>query len=248
MTSMSFVRDTWVVLGKEWLELRNSDSVWVTLSTLATFLLVIGVFLPWQLGILWIQAPWVVVVWGWIPMFLVTTVTADAVAGERERRTLETLLATRLSDASIFWGKWLSSVGWVWLAMLACLPLGLITVNVQVAGGPHLPSLGQAAGTLAAAFAGAGLGAAAGVLVSMRAASVRHAQQVLAIAALCAAFIPVGLLRVLPEDLTMPLLRALMYGSPTRAAWIAAAGLGLASLPLLAAGLGEFRRGHIPLK
>lgn len=245
---MTAARDVWIVLGKEWLELRSSDSGWVTASTLVAFLAIAGVFVPWQLGLLWVEGPWVALIWAWMPMFLVTTVTADSVAGERERHTLETLLATRLSDAAILWGKWLAGVTWVWCAMALCLPTGLITVNLVVEGGPHLPTVAQAAGLLAASFAGGGLGAAVGVLVSMRATSVRHAQQILAIGALLIALVPVGLLRLLPQEWTAGVLEALAWGSPARLAWTLAAVLTLLGLPVLVLAQTRFRRGKIPLK
>lgn len=245
---MSAARDLWIVLCKEWLELRSSDSGWVSASTLAAFLAIAGVFVPWQLGLVWIDAPWVAVMWAWMPMFLVTTVTADSVAGERERHTLETLLATRLSDAAILWGKWLAGVTWIWCAMALCLPIGLVTVNLTVAGGPHLPTPGQAAGLLAASFAGGGLGAAIGVLVSMRAASVRHAQQILAISVLLLALVPVGALRLLPREWTLGLVQTLVYGSPARFAWTLALALSVLGLPVLVVAQTRFRRGRIPLR
>lgn len=245
---MSFVRDVRIVLGKEWRELRSSDSGWVTASTLAAFLAIAAVFVPWQLGPLWVDEPWMVLVWTWIPMFLVTTVTADSVAGERERHTLETLLATRLSDAAILWGKWLAGVTWMWCAMALCLPVGLVTVNLTAGGGPHLPTLTQAVGVLAAAFAGAGLGAAFGVLVSMHATSVRHAQQILAIGVLLAALVPIGALRLMPGDWTVGIMQTLAYGSPARLAWGMALALTLLGLPVLVVAQTRFRRGRIPLK
>ncbi|MFV1988223.1 MAG: ABC transporter permease [Gemmatimonadota bacterium] len=245
---MNFLRDVWVVLGKEWTELRSSDSVWVTVSTLGAFLAIVGVFVPWQLGPSWIEAPWPILIWAWVPLFIVTTVTSDSVAGERERRTLETLLATRLSDASILWGKWLACVVWVWTAMLLCLPIGVLTLNLSTDGGLYLPSFGQALGTLAVAFAGSGLGAAAGVLVSLRSESVRHAQQVLAIGALVFAFVPIGLLKLLPRGWVTEIFEVLAYGSPAKVAWITAAILGLASLPILGVAQTRFRRGRILLK
>lgn len=245
---MTVLRDLWIVLGKEWLELRKSDSGWVTVSTLVAFLAIAGGFLPWQLGRMWLEGPWVALIWAWMPMFLVTTVTADSVAGERERHTLETLLATRLSDGAILWGKWLAGVTWVWCAMALCLPVGIVTVNLTVSGGPHLPTLAHAAGVLAAAFAGGGLGAAAGVLVSMRAASVRHAQQILAIGVLLLALVPVGLLRLLPGAWTGGIIEALAFGSPARLAWAVAGALLLLALAVLSVAQTRFRRGRIPLK
>lgn len=245
---MSFLRDVWVVLGKEWTELRGSDSGWVTLSTLAAFLAIVGVFVPWQLGPAWIQAPWPILIWAWIPFFIVTTVTSDSVAGERERRTLETLLATRLSDAAILWGKWLACVTWVWAAMVLCLPVGLLSLNLSAAGGPYLPSFPQVLGILGVSFAGCGFGAAIGVLVSLRAESVRHAQQVLAIGALVTAFVPIGLLRILPREWTMEVFQTLAYGSPSRVAALAVVVLTVICLPILALAQARFRRGRILLK
>ncbi len=245
---MNLFRDAWVVLGKEWLELKHSDSGWVTASTLAIFLGVVGVFLPWQLGLTWLSAPWVALVWAWLPLFLVTTVTADSVAGERERRTLETLLATRLSDAAIFWGKWAGSVIWVWVAMALCLPIGILTINLTLVGGPHLPGAGHAAGMLAAALGGASFGAAAGVLVSLRSGSVRHAQQVLAIGALVVVFMPIAALQLLPTETTLELAGTLMYGDPARLTWTLAAALAVLTLPLAVLGVRSFRRGRISLK
>ena len=245
---MSFLRDVRIVLAKEWLELRSSDTRWVALSTLAAFVIIIGVLVPWQFGAAWIRAAWPVVAWAWIPLFIVTTVTADAVAGERERRTLETLLATRLSDAAILWGKWLACVLWVWLAMLVCLPVSWLTINFTVPGDPLVPGVSQALATAAVAFGGAALGAAGGILVSLRAESVRHAQQVLAIGALVFAFLPIGLLRVMPAEWTAAVFRALTTGTPGRVGWTIAAALSVAALPVLALAQRRFRRGRIPLK
>jgi len=245
---MTFLGDVRVVLAKEWLELRSSDTRWVAMTTLAAFVIIVGVLVPWQFGAAWIRAPWSVAMWAWIPLFIVTTVTSDVVAGERERRTLETLLATRLSDAAILWGKWLACTLWVWSAMLLCLPASWLTVNISDPGGLILPGASQALGTAAVALGGAGLGAAVGVLVSLRAESVRHAQQVLAIGALVFAFIPLALLRILPPLWTTRVFGALAYGSPAHVAWWTASTLALLALPVLAVAHGRFRRGAIPLK
>ncbi|MDX1579308.1 MAG: ABC transporter permease subunit [Gemmatimonadota bacterium] len=242
------IRDLAVVLWKEWLELRRSDSAWIAVVTLVVFLGMIGVFLPWLLGPLWIRAPWVAFIWAWIPMFLVTTVTADAFAGERERRTLETLLATRLSDRAILWGKWLASVAWVVGATLLSLPVGVLTLNLLFENGPFLPSPAQIAATVTVTFAAGGFGGGIGVLVSLRASSVRHAQQVLAIIVFALAFCPLVLLRVLPRDWTGGLIQAVASGSLAGTSWVVAAAFGLVTLPILALATLRFRRGRIPLK
>lgn len=241
------MRDLRVVLGKEWLELRRSDAKWVALATLLAFLGMIGVFLPWLIGPSWLTAPWIMLLWAWIPMFLVTTVTADAFAGERERRTLETLLATRLSDDAILWGKWLASVMWVAGAMLLSFPLGLATINVAFEGGPYVPGAGQLLGIASLALTAGGLGGALGVLVSLRASSVRHAQQVLAIIVFAIAFVPLAAMRALPQDWIAGLVHWLTRGSPTSVAWTLTLVLAAASVPILAVARHRFRRGRIPL-
>ena len=66
---------------------------------------VFGVFLPLQNGASWVTSPITMVYWAWMPLMLVTGVIADSFAGERERHTLETLLASRLPDRAILLGK-----------------------------------------------------------------------------------------------------------------------------------------------
>ena len=76
----------------------------------------------------------------------------------------------------------------------------------------------------------------------------RHAQQVLAIGALIFAFVPIGMLKVLPRDWTAQIFQTLAYGSPARIAWLTAATLTLVSLPILIVAQIRFRRGRISLK
>ena len=58
---------------------------------------------------------------------------ADSFAGERERHTLETLLASRLPDRAILFGKVLAAVGYGWVLVMLMLVLSLVTVNLTVA-------------------------------------------------------------------------------------------------------------------
>ncbi len=62
---------------------------------------VFGVVLPLNTGAEWVTSPVTVAYWAWVPLMLVTGLIADSFAGERERRTLETLLASRLPDRAI---------------------------------------------------------------------------------------------------------------------------------------------------
>src|SRR5438552_19092990 len=65
-----------------------------------------------------------------IPFFVIITFIGDAIAGERERHTLETLLASRISDRAILLGKVIVTVGYAWGMALVSLLLGLVLVNL----------------------------------------------------------------------------------------------------------------------
>lgn len=207
------------VVWREWRELAVWDGAWITVLSLGAFAGLIGVFLPWQVGRAWVEAPWVLFFWVWMPLFLVTTVTADTFAGERERHTLETLLATRLPDRAILAGKIAAAVLWVWGATVICLPIGLVTLNLAHDGpGWLVYGPGFAAGITAATLLAALLGAALGVLVSLRMASVRQAQQVLAVAVMALFVVPVIGIKALPFDWTARLMELVVLGDPATVA------------------------------
>ena len=237
------MRDVLTVLRKELKELSVVDGGLIMSVSFLVFVGLIGVVMPWQLGIAWLRAPWVMVLWAWMPLFLVTTVTADSFAGERERHTLETLLATRLPDWAILIGKVAAGVLWVWAATLVCVPVGLITVNVA-----HVPEgfamydghtlLGIAAVTFLAAL----LGATLGVLVSLRAGTVRQAQQTLMIIVMLILFTPMLALRLLPAPIVARVFELFMGGSQASVALaLGAVFLGIDAI-LLFVGLGRFQR------
>src|SRR5205823_9545233 len=92
---------------------------------------ILGVYLPLQFGLQWLElSPIGMFVVLWIPFFVIITFIGDAIAGERERHTLETLLASRISDRAILLGKVVVTVGYAWGMALAGLLLGLILVNL----------------------------------------------------------------------------------------------------------------------
>jgi len=128
-------------------------------------------------------------------VILVATMVPESIAGERERHTLETLLASRLPDRAILLGKLLVPlvVGWG-LATLANL-WSAVVVNIAHWEGQILFfTLPIALGSLALSFLMALLTAGAGVLVSLRAATAQEATQMLIFGIL----IPPMLLQVIP--------------------------------------------------
>jgi ABC-2 type transport system permease protein len=164
---------------------------------------ILGVYLPWQGGLQWLElSPLEVVVVLWIPFFVIITFMGDAIAGERERHTLETLLASRISDRAILLGKVIVTVGYAWGMALVSLLLGLVLVNLLSGHGSwafyHPFDVFLEALTLS--LLSSVLGASAGVLVSLQSATVRQAQQILSIGTLVLIFGGLFALRALPAS------------------------------------------------
>ena len=163
------IGDVLTVAWKEWRELLQlGGSHRGGRFSLVILIGVFGVFLPLQSGAEWVQSPATVFYWGWVPLMLVSSAVADSFAGERERHTLETLLASRLPDSAILLGKMLAAVAYGWGLVIVMLALSLVTVNIAARSGPWLMFPWRfAVGAPLLALLGAGLAATAGVLVSL---------------------------------------------------------------------------------
>lgn len=247
------IADIWTIVWKECKELIQAQgSRRGGLLRLLIMVGVFGIFLPVQTGREWVTSPMVLVYWAWVPLFLVVGVVADAFAGERERHTLETLLASRLPNWSILFGKVLAAVGYGWGITMVSLLLGLVSVNVVHGQGQLLlySALTFVAGTVLGLLA-AGLAASAGVLVSLRAATVRQAAQTMSIATMVVIFVPVTIASALPR--LLPQVSALeVQAFLTNANWtlvlvVAAAVLAVIDGVLLAVGMARFQRAKLIL-
>jgi ABC-2 type transport system permease protein len=110
---------------------------------------------------------------GLLAMSTTTGLITDAIAGERERHTLETLLASPVSDLAILGGKLTAVVGYAWI--LALVQLAAIQVTSIVVGHALSPILAVTVGVLS--LLEAILAAGFGVQFSMHAPSVRAASR-----------------------------------------------------------------------
>jgi ABC-2 type transport system permease protein len=243
------IRDLRTVAWKEWRELLQlGGSVRGGRLSLVILLGVFGVFLPLQAGAEWVQSPATVFYWGWVPLMLVGGAVADSFAGERERHTLETLLASRLPDSAILLGKMAAAVSYGWGLVLLMLVLSLVTVNLSVRTGSLLMFPWRfAVGAPLLALLGAGLAATAGVLVSLRAATVRQAAQSLNVGILLLIFVPVLGIRALPDAWKAQAGAWAMALGVDGILWVAAGLLALLDLALLAAAFARFRRARLVL-
>jgi len=243
------IGDIFTVAWKEWRELLQlGGSVRGGRFSLVILVGVFGVFLPLQAGAEWVESPATVFYWGWVPLMLVGSAIADSIAGERERHTLETLLASRLPDAAILLGKIAAAVSYGWGLVLVMLVLSLVTVNVAARTGPWLLFPWRfALGAPLLALLGAGLAATAGVLVSLRAQTVRQASQTLNVGVLLLVFAPVLGMQALPDAWRAQIAA---WAMSVGADGLLGATLGLLALldaALLAAGFSRFRRSRLVL-
>ena len=197
------LNDIFAIVWKEWKELfssrsgKKNSSVYRVLIAIA----LIGVFMPMQMKSAWIAEPLSLLSWSWLPVFWTGWMFTNSIAGERERHTLETWLASRLSDQAILIGKILAAVGYGWGVMVVSSLLGVVVVNlVYIEGAFLFYNLLQYIGILLASFLMATLFNTIGVLVSLHASSARDAYSRLSLAMFLVYIIPFLAVQFLPES------------------------------------------------
>jgi ABC-2 type transport system permease protein len=203
MRRLRVISDIFTIMWKEWKEfLLQRGSLRGTLASQGLMVIVFGVVLPMQSGRAWIESPVSLAAWAWMPLFLVSGMIADSFAGERERHTLETLLASRLSDRAILLGKIAAGVGYALAMTLVLLVVGLVVVNVSDWSGQlAIYPATTLVGFMIFSTLGAGLVAGIGVIISLRAATVRQAAQALSMGILLIVWIPILGMQLLPQDI-----------------------------------------------
>ena len=237
--------DIWTVIWKEWRELLFSrGNLRSILLSLLPSVLIFGILLPAQVGRVWVDSPMSMVLWGWLAMLPVTAIIADAFAGERERHTLETLLASPLSEQAILLGKVGAAVSYAWLLALILLLVALITVNVVAGNGILLYPVEVAFGGGILGLLTATLSASIGVLVSLRAPTVKQAAQQLVFASIAVTWLPLFGLSLLPMQLQENLTLSAKSGNATIFLWACIVLIG-ADFGLLMLAIARFKRSRL---
>ena len=240
--------DISIIIWKEWKELMNSRgsrrSSW---AGILKMVIIFGVILPIQWGDIWVNSAAPLSMWVLIPLLLLGAIIADSIAGERERHTIETLLASRLSDQVIILGKIGAAVSYVWLVTQAVFIVALIPVNFMHWQG-HLSvySLKVALSGMLLSFLAACLMSNIGVLISLRAETVKQAQQTLGISVYVFAFIVplagIYALRFIPEETRNQLVQPILGGEIGSIVLLASVGLILLNVGLFAVSKTRFQR------
>lgn len=205
-------REIGVVMRKELKEMAAEGGGRRGRLTPLIGLAVAGVFFPLNFGVRYVQPESMMVMGVFLPLLFVLPIVADTFAGERERHTLETLLATRLPDRAILFGKLTAIVAYALILTVLALIVGVVTVNMaHPEARPLLIPPRMIAGVLLESVLAAMLMTGVGLLISLRAETVRQAQQRVSMVLLVPILIPV-IVRSLPPAITTPLRNLLASG------------------------------------
>ena len=241
--------DVRTIAWKEWRELmRMSGSPRGAIIRHLFSVVMLSILWPWQFGLAFLHTHLAVVLSASTAAIYIAGASPDSFAGERERHTLETLLASRVPDRAILLGKVIALLEYGTIAALIVLVFGWITVNVVHSDGQLLWYSRKALlGSLLFTPLVAGLVASLGIHVSLRAKTVKQAQQTLSTAVLVLLFVPIILLSLVGVENAGPYiekLRSLDWGTAT--ALIAVAML-VAQLILFALAVTRFKRSKLIL-
>jgi len=207
----------------------------------------IAILLPLQMGEEWFTTAWSLIAALILPLILVGTAVPESFAGERERHTL---LASRLPDRAILFGKLITTMVYGWGLTLILLGLSLMVANLVAWQGyfvfyPPLLLITDVVVSLLMS----GVVASLGVLISLRSATVQGAQQAL----MGALLIPLMMVQIAPIVLMsiVPNGRVLI-SQITKADFATVVGvisgvLLLLNLGLFAATLARFKRSRLIL-
>lgn len=177
---MGKLGDAWTVTRKELTEIFG-DPLARRGALVQSLMIIIGlgILTTRALAPLWIAgSPQAILLFLVLPSIIAGSIAADAFAGERERRTLETLLATPLSDGAIVFGKACAALIAAVTTSILALLCAVVTVNVKAhVLGVFLPVPEIWAGVVLGTFATSCMTTAAAIAMSLRIPVARSVQQ-----------------------------------------------------------------------
>lgn len=242
--------DFQTVFWKEWKEIVLERSAGGS-GSLRPLILVaaLGIFVPFRMGPDRFFSPYPLLIYSFFSAVVITAVIADAFAGERERHTLETLLASRLSDRAILLGKVAACLAYGWLIAMLCVIAGNITVNVVNWHGRVLLYHDAASWLilLLGPLLAGGAVSSAGVLVSLHASTVRQAQQTMTVGILLLGLAVIFGSNMLPMSWKTWFGKILINWSLTELVLAAAGIMLIVDIGFLLAGMARFQRARLIL-
>lgn len=240
------MREIGVVMRKELREIGVEGGGRRGRLTPVVGLAVTGIFFPLNFGVSFVETPAMMVMGLLVPILFVLPIVADSFAGERERHTLETLLATRLPDQAILFGKLSAIVAYAFVLTVIALAIGLVSVNVaHPEARPLLVPPARFLAVLVESILVGTLMTGIGLLISLGAATVRQAQQRFSMVLLVPTLLPL-LVRRLPAS-TKDTLGRLLLATRLTPAQLSFAVLILLTTGVLYASTRRFRRSRLVL-
>lgn len=172
--------DAWTVTRKELAEIFG-DPLARRGAVVQGLVIIIGlgILATRAMAPLWLAgSPEAILLFLVLPSVIAGSIAADAFAGERERRTLETLLATPLADGTIVAGKAAAALIAALATAVITLLLAIVTVNVKAhLGGVFLPAPVIWIGVVLGVLASSCMTTAAAIAMSLRTPVARSVQQ-----------------------------------------------------------------------
>lgn len=243
------IGDITTVMTKEWREFfAFGGSRRTGLIALLVLLVLFGFFLPYRIGQSLVTSPVAIVLYAmFFPFTLMSNIIADSIAGERERHTLETLLASRLSDRAILLGKLGAAVVYSFAIAVGSAIIGMVVANLNGDGSFQLYPAATSVAIVAFALLISLLFAGIGVLISLRASSVRQAQQAMGVALIVFVMLPFLIYYTLPATSRQQFLRWLTVNDGRDAGLTILVVLIVADISIIAAAFARFRRSRLIL-
>ncbi len=242
--------DILTVAGKELREIVGGGSGRKGLFRELFFVFLFGVFFPLSQSEAWRSGAMPTVFVFMIPLFLAGPYVADTFAGEKERKTLETLLATRLPDSSIYLGKIFAVCTYAWAVTQLIVLASMVALNVvDGADGWFVYPPAVWAAALIGSYASALLISGIGTFISLRSETVRAAHQAMMLPLFVLIFggsFGIGALwRALPVETQLSLIEWASGVSPLEGILGIVALLLLVDVFLLRLGIRRFRRSKL---
>jgi ABC-2 type transport system permease protein len=212
-------------------------------------IVIAGAFIAFSAGAGWATSPLALLVNGvYFPLVLTLTMVADSFAGERERHTLETLLASRLSDRAILLGKVAALTSYGWLFGLVGAVVSIVIANLgALPEAPFFYTPPIALGIVGLGVLASRLMASAGCLVSLRAPTTRQAQQTLSLLAFVPLVVGVVGVQFVPASTRADLVNMVSGLDGRTAVLLGVLALVLLDGVLIAIALARFRRDRLIL-
>jgi ABC-2 type transport system permease protein len=220
-----------------------------SILVLVTPVLMFGIILPIQFREEWLDMGWSLAIALFTPLILIAPTICESFAGERERHTLETLLASRLPDRAILFGKMIVSIAYGWGMTVFLLMMSLVIVNVLMwAGKFQFYQMDIFLADIGLSVLFSGLMVTLGILISLRSATVQSAQQVLMMALVIPIFGLQAIVFLLPTFLPMENIREFLGRFDYDQILLIFLGvLLLADIGLLLAAMSRFKRSRLIL-